>query len=510
MNKMSKILIALLAVMLVLTACGKSPAETTAATGGTTDPVATTSATDPDATTSAATEETVPAETEPPAPEIAAIDGGNTEFRILGRKSGSDEYYLPYAEFMVETQTGDVMNDAVYTRNMFLEEKYNIKIVAAEDTTGNVKKAVQTNVLANDATYDIYMPTTEHAFGLALEGLFYEIDNIQYIDIEKPWWMGETLSNLSILNDNYFLLGDIAFSNFIASSSITFNQVLATEYQVEDMYQLVRDGKWTIDKMHEICLQITRDLDGDGDIDNSDLWGASISNFVWQPIYFGSGVNLIEKDNTDTPYLVWDSERNMAVIDRMTAFLNDGNAVLVSQQHSDWKVDNRKNFMESRSLFRVEQLYGLSQIREAEFEYGILPAPKYDEEQELYYSYVHPGQSQAICIPITNTRLDLTGAILEDAAYQSYRSIRPAYYDVTLTGKLARNEDTVEMLDIMLANLNPDLSVPMKGAGLTIDTDMRSIYTKDLDEYTSLIKASVQANTTLLKNIVAKIADLKK
>ena len=508
MRKKHTILIAMLAALQLLTACGKPAGTQTSDTTTVSAPAGETQ--DPGTTSDSATESTIPAETEPPAPEITAIDGQQTEFRILGRLSGSDQYYLPYAEFLVEGVNGDVMNDAVYERNMFLEEKYNIKIVAAEDTTGNVKKAVQTNVLANDATYDIYMPTTEHSFALAMEGLFYEIDNIPYVDIDKPWWMGETLANLSILNDNYFLLGDIAFSNFIASSSITFNQVMATENNVPDMYQLVRDGKWTIEKMHEICVQVTRDLDGDGDIDNSDQWGSSLSNFVWQPIYFGSGYNFIEKDADDVPYLVWDNERNMAIIERMTAFLNDGNGVLVSQQHSDWKVDNRKNFMESRSLFRVEQLYGLAQIKEAEFEYGILPAPKYDEEQEFYYSYVHPKQSQAICIPITNTRLELTGAILDDAAYQSYQTIRPAYYDVTLQGKLARNEDTLEMLDIMLAHLNPDLSVAMVGAGLTIDTDMRTIYTNDLDQFASLIKASAKANSIILEETVQKIKDLKK
>ena len=506
--KKRTILIALLVSLQLFTACGKAaqPNEsTTAAPGTTAAPTVQTSVSD-----TSATETTIPAETEPPAPEIAPIDGKQTEFRVLGRKSGADEYYLPFAEFMVEQVNGDVMNDAVYERNMFLEEKYNVKIVGAEDTVGNVKKAVQTNVLANDATYDIYMPTTENSFALALEGLFYEIDNIPSVDIEKPWWMGDTLTNLSILNDNYFLLGDIAFSNFIASSSVTFNQVIASEYQLPNLYQLVREGKWTIEAMHECCLQVTRDLDGDGDIDNSDLWGASISNFVWQPIYFGSGVNLVEKDANDVPYLVWDSEKNMAVIERMTAFLNDSNAVLVSQQHSDWKVDNRKNFMESRSLFRVEQLYGLQQIKEAEFEYGILPAPKYDEEQEFYYSYVHPKQSQAICVPITNTRLDLTGAILEDAAYQSYQNIRPAYYDITLQGKLARNEDTLEMLEIMLSHLNPDLSVALVGTGLSVDTDMRKIYTNDMDQYASMIKASVTANAQILENTVEKINDLKK
>ena len=511
MNKMRTILAALLASLMLFTACGKAPAETTtAATSGTSDPAV--QATDATSGTTTATEETIPAETEPPAPEIAAIDGGQSEFRVLGRKSGSDEYYLPYAEFRAETQTGDVMNDAVYTRNLFLEEKYNIKIVADEDTVGNVKKAVQTNILANDATYDIYMPTTEYAFSLVMEGCFYENTDIPYVNVDKPWWMGETMDNLSIKNKNYFLLGDIAFSNFIASSSIYFNQVLATENKVPDMYQLVRDGKWTYEKMQEICISVTRELNGDGVMNGEDQWGVQPSNFTWQPLYFGSGSSLVEKDNNDVPYLVWDSEKNMAVFDRLFTFLNDSNGSAVpSQQHfKDVKIgNNRENFLGGRSLFRIEQLYGLSQIRAAEFEYGILPAPKYDETQEFYYSYVHPKQSQAICIPITNTRLELTGAILEDGAYQSYENIRPAYYDVTLTGKLARNEDTVEMLDIMLAHLNPDLSVALVGAGLKIDSTMRGILDKDLDEYASLIKASVEAQAKILEGVVTKIDGLK-
>ncbi len=514
MNKMRSILIMLLAALLMLTACGKTPAETTTAPPDSpSDPAAqTTTAADPGATTSATTAETEPAETGPAAPEITAIDGGNAEFRILGRKSGSDEYYLPYAEFKVEMQNGDVMNDAVYTRNIFLEEKYNIKIVADEDTVENVKKAVQTNILANDATYDIYMPTTEHAFSLVLEGCFYENTDIPYVNVEKPWWMGETMDNLSIKNKNYFLLGDIAFSNFIASSSIYFNHVLANENNVPDMYQLVRDGKWTYEKMHEICVGITRDLNGDGIMNGEDQWGVQPSNFTWQPLYFGSGSSLVEKDSNDVPYLSWDSEKNMAVFDRLFTFLNDSNgSAVISQQHfKDVKIgNNRDNFLAGRSLFRIEQLYGLSQIREAEFEYGILPAPKYDEAQEFYYSYVHPKQSQAICIPITNTRLELTGAILEDGAYQSYQTVRPAYYDVTLTGKLARNEDTVEMLTIMLAHLNPDLSVALVGAGLKIDTTMRGILDKDLDEYASLIKASIGAESKILEGVVTKFDALK-
>lgn len=513
MRKKHTILIAMLAALQLLTACGKpAPPQTSdttttpGAAGDTTVSVPAGETQDP----GSATETTIPAETEPPAPEIAAIDGKQSEFRVLGRLSGSDQYYQQYAEFKAEQMNGDVMNDAVYERNMFLEEKYNVKIIGDEDTDTNVRKIAQANILANDATYDIYMLTTENSFKLAIEGLFYEIDEIQHVDLEKPWWQGEAMENLSIEDANYFLLGDITFSNFNATSSVFFNQQVASENNVANMYQLVREGKWTIEKMHEICLGITRDLDGDQDIDKEDLWGLIGSNFMWQPLFYGSGSKIVEKDQNDTPQLVWTSEKNLAIIDRVTKFLNDWNAVLLYNQKSDWKVNSLESFQSGHSLFFVEQLYGGGSLRKVEFEYGILPAPKYDEAQEEYTSYVHPKQSNAICIPNTNTRLELTGAILEDGAYQSYLTIRPAYYDVTLEGKIARNEDTLEMLDILFSNLNPDLAIAMSTAGLTIDTDMRSIYTNDYDQYISVIQKTAAANEKLLARAVEKYRDLKK
>jgi len=195
----------------------------------------------------------------------------------------------------------------------------------------------------------------------------------------------------------------------------------------------------------------------------------------------------------------------------MTIFtiFNDENATMLSQQHPEWKTGNPTYFTEDRALFRIEQIYGIKQIREMESDFGMLPAPKYDEAQEQYSSYVHPGQSNSICIPVTNTRLELTGALLEDGSYKSFEKIRPAFYDVTLKGRIARDEDTTEMLDIIFATLNPDLALALtKSAGITIDTDMRKIYTNDMDAYTSMLTVSAKLNERLLKLCVDKILAL--
>lgn len=488
---------ALLAAMLC-TACGSPAGQQTDTTAPTPDQVITSPA-----------ETTAVPETTIPAPQIDAIDGGGEEFHILGRLSGSDQYYLPYPEFKATEVTGEVMNDAVFDRNRYLEQKYKVTIVGDEDKEANVPNIARTNINANDAHYDLYMPTTQNAYPLAIEGLFYETDAVPYLDFEKPWWQAQAMEALTIANSNFLLISDISFSNFLATSTIFFNQKVAADNEIPNFYQTVREGKWTIDLMHEYCLKITRDLDGDQDIDENDIWGTACSNFSWQPLFYGSGSRIIEKDADDIPQLVWLSEKNMNVIDKITKFLNDENATMLSQQHPEWKTGNPTYFTEDRALFRIEQIYGIKQIREMESDFGMLPAPKYDEAQEQYSSYVHPGQSNSICIPVTNTRLELTGALLEDGSYKSFEKIRPAFYDVTLKGRIARDEDTTEMLDIIFATLNPDLALALtKSAGITIDTDMRKIYTNDMDAYTSMLTVSAKLNERLLKLCVDKILAL--
>lgn len=495
MNKKHTWAIVLLAVLLFLTACGGSvtPAET--------------EATQATAATTTATETTLPAETELPGPQIEAIDGGNTEFRVMVR---SLDKTFPISELSAAAPTGEVMNDAVYERNCFIEEKYNVKLVSQDGTATEIREAMQQNIAAGDSTYDLYMPSIRNAFILTLEGKLVDVEDIPHVDIENPWWQTQMLDNFSISNTNFFLVGDMNISIFNAIGTIYLNQKVAEDNQIPNIYQTVRDGKWTIDLMHEYCLKVTHDLNGDLIIDGSDVFGFVTGNFAWQTIFYGSGEGFVLKDNDDIPYLTWDTEKNINVITKMTELLNDENATLMSNQERFKGANVKASFMENRALFRCEYVYNLYEIRDMQTDFGMLPAPKYDETQDTYYSAMHTTHSSATCVPTTNNRMELTGAILEDMAYQSYKIVRPAFYDITLTGKFARNEDTVEMLDIMYANINTDLSLAMATTGLTIDKDMRAIYTDDKSEFISAIATVKKANEiTIQMNVQKFLSRLK-
>ena len=52
--------------------------------------------------------------------------------------------------------------------------------------------------------------------------------------------------------------------------------------------------------------------------------------------------------------------------------------------------------------------------------------------------------------------LEMIGAILEDANYYSRRVQWPAFYDTLLKGQVARNPESMEMLDYVFDNLIMD------------------------------------------------------
>ena len=86
--------------------------------------------------------------------------------------------------------------------------------------------------------------------------------------------------------------------------------------------------------------------------------------------------------------------------------------------------------------------------RNAEDSYTILPYPKLDEAQEGYYVNGANGAS-LWGIPTSNPNPDAAAAVMEAMACQSYNTVTPAYFETCLQTKMARNEDTIQMLQII-------------------------------------------------------------
>ena len=129
----------LLALLMLLTACSSANPETPDAAGDadTANP------------TAAAEEETIPEETEIQ-DELPEISFEGSDYVILTRNCCESHTNGIY----IEELTGDVVNDAVYDRNIALEERFNIHIAQPQLGGDGDPTMLTASVTAGDNAYD--------------------------------------------------------------------------------------------------------------------------------------------------------------------------------------------------------------------------------------------------------------------------------------------------------------------------------------------------------------------
>ena len=384
------------------------------------------------------------------ADELPELDYEGAEFRILT----FDQSTLSFARSVIDVleQSADTLNDAIYQRNRAVEERLNIKIVE-----GTQKYAPSDNlrdtrnfIMSNDDTYSVVMDFATNITSLAMEGLLVDFRDLKYVDLSREYWSDSLNSSLSIANKNYLAAGDFSFSTHDGTGAIIFNKTLHDSLKLDDVYELVRTGKWTFDAFGEQARAGVQDLDGNGTMDVNDRYGyLSIPKEIPSSFWIGAGTLSVSKDQDDIPYLSADhDERFINAFDKLLDIIWSDNVWFSAKTPNG--ANESPKFENGQGLFAFQRLYSLDQMRDKEVDFGIIPFPKYDEAQDYYYSRV-AGLVIGM-VPKSASDLDMTGAVLEALCSASRTTTIKAYYDIMLESKLTRDEESSEMLDIIFAH----------------------------------------------------------
>ena len=356
------------------------------------------------------------------------------------------------ADYIVEEETGDTINDIIYQRNREVEDyfgfKFNFYPGNNFKTNSEATPTIRTQIQAGDDTYEVYMNVQHAGMPLIYEDLFVEWnENMPYANLDNPWWYQNVRRDLNFGDKIYVMVGDYNFHALKASGAIAFNKTIMDELELEYPYQLVKDGEWTIDKFIEYVKAGQKDLNGDGIIKPEDD-RLGFSGWKWEMIpamFVGMGGSPVSKDDDNLPTLNINNERTFNVIDKLIELYDDGNGAW--DGGNTYGVANTM-FKESRLLFQDTTLTALPGLRNLDDDFGALPYPKLDEDQEDYYSRI-VNFSSLTYIPVTNQKLELTSAVLEYMAYISHQNLIPAFYDEILNIKTARDFETEEMINII-------------------------------------------------------------
>ncbi len=504
MKSFSKILSLILAVMFLVTsfalvACDSDkPAETT----GTQK--------QPDETTTPPPVETGEEEIKDSLPEdLNFADVSNNTITFFTRNSSDNLAIFDYE--ICSDDTSDVLQYAVHYRNIDVENRLGVQIKNQSQPGGwsNAKQwfeTLATAVNTNSSDYDASAIYSTFGSTYALQGLYYNLYELStetgggYLDLEKPWWNQSVVDGFTMYDSLYFLAGDLTISGIAYSHALWFNKDIFNEKFPEEginsLYAAVEDGSWTVDKMSGYVSQVWDDVNSSGDIDDGDVVG--LKQWLQEDPQgmnswlYAMGIEVLERDRYGD-YAVADfASRLIPAWEKVKAmYTGDGaHLELVTRREND-----ESTFATGKVLFTVSGVGDGTDYRNVNLNYGILPLPKYDTDQEDYANGMWNYASFMVILNhLDEERAKMVSAVIELMGAESYKSVTPAYYSKVINGQYSKDEADSKMFDIVIRTCKFDFA-EVWGLGMssffqdfekdvqtTIDANMETVWPTKLDE----------------------------
>ena len=455
-----RILALLLAALMLLSlaACG---------TGDTTD--------DTQASTTDAQSEAV---TDDPNYTLDLEEGLNydTEVTILYvNKTGRTD------ELESEKLGGGVIGDAVYERNLAVEERLGITFgyTSKSDDTEAIP-AISNLVQAGDDTVDIFTVGTYMCMTPTLAGHYLNLNSLDNIDLSKHYWNQDYNEMMTFTSENlqFVATSPTAISIFRRGYLTIFNRDLMTDYQLPDLYETVFNGGWTLDYQYSLIKDIYVDADGDSKESKGDFYGFVVGAVTDMDVYaVSSGIHLVIRDeNGDQIYNTEALDRLITMGEKVSQLANAQGTYLADSYSEGFDVPIEK-FSDKKAIMATVMFDHIEAYFEslADMSYGIAPIPKLTADQDGYGTYI---QDQVSCFGISaaigdGTRQEQVAAVMEAMSYYSYQIVRPAYYDSVLSLRFMQDPQSRDVLNTMFDSISFDFVYSTSMAGIR-DT-MRTI-----------------------------------
>lgn len=471
MRKSFTLFLAVLMLLLPLSACQKKTPDPTP----TEQPTNTTEA---------------PTETSEPAPDIPSSLKKDqlTDYHIF------TQGWWGYAPLDVtdigvdEEVESDLVIRAAFSRDSAMAERWNVHIVNdAQTECYNSFDVLQTNILGG-CTYDLVLLRSAVYTRAIQNDLLLDLTSpdLTYFSPEKSWWDKDSYESLSLFGHHYGICGDFTVSDDMTLWALFFNKDMRAANEFDNPYDLVKNQTWTYEAMYRMAKGAARNLDTDPAMTYEDQWGVTYLRDTVSGMINSIGIRFGETDEDGIPFIGFYNDANVTKILKIFDYLYDTDTCYNIHAKGG---DEIAVFTEGRALFTFGGIYYAPQMRQAETDvnFGILPYPKYDTAQEDYISSVSPLFLTVLCIPknCVNEDLNFKSAVMEEYAYYGQKIVVPEFYDRLLLGRVAKDVETQEILDFIFGNVTFDIGnifnfgdLPFRVIDMTITSDrnIASVY----------------------------------
>ena len=436
----------------------------------------------------------------------AGLDFEGRELVIYSCSPYGTSYGNEVSVLTGEYEAGDIVADAVYRRNVKVEDRLNVKLTDFFPENCNTHWEIITDdlyktVMSGDGAYDAACASITEMYRAALSGCLANLLDVSSVDVTHSWWDQKQNAAMTLGKVQLFTLcGDINFLDNYATSAIFMNTSLVRKNDMTVPYEDVKAGTWTFEKMQGMLHNFFTDLDGDSKSTITDMYGFAANFGIVRRALSGLSATQIVLDAEGWP-VVNDSER----IESAVAMLADG---IVNDRgffngHGDGKY--AEIFFDGRCLMMEDNFSALVAAREQmEDDLTILPYPKYDEAQESYLSPINDCYCTVYGI-LTTADAETVGYVLEAMGAASVDTVTEEVINKNCMVKAVRDEDTADMIRVILNGNSYPLELicnwgDIQSLANTVGNTGKNNYMTQLAKKSAKVQAAIDADMELFRN----------
>ncbi len=387
-------------------------------------------------------------------PKIEAVDYEGHEFTFITQDSNDYGYKVKY---LVSTgEEGNLLDDAIAKRNAIIEEKYNITI--AQNDVADIVTTVRTQIMGGNPEFDAILANADRMSNMAREGLLYNLLDIERFDMTKSYWDQRAAEELKMAGKLYYTNCDLNIHSI--GTAIYFNKKLIQDYELTSPYEYMENGQWTIDNWAKLAKSISRDVNNDGAMTEFDQYGSLAGHGQDTYFVYGSGIRFTTNDENGYPQvtLMDNSDKLVRIYEKTKEVFSDTSVTYCincsnvgdNGYSSKWEY-LRTLFTQDLYLFDITTDDVLTIYRDMESEFGIVPIPKYDENQDNYKT-LYPRDFNLFGLPSVIENVERTTNIIEDLNYYSNFILVPVWFDTILTRRYTRDDESEATLRFIKEN----------------------------------------------------------
>ena len=364
-----------------------------------------------------------------------------------------------------DLNTGSAMDEAVYQRQERVRKYLGVEFVRVKypDATYNTYHTyVQSAVQNRDGTLDALIT---HVHGgvsnMISENMLFNLGELEGVDIDAEYWHKDFMETLE-LNGNYFL-GHSDY-NIMMTYVIGYNKALLDQYcksaMEKTIYDMVREGEWTLSAMMQLAKLVTIDTTGDGK-SYDDYFGFTASPWVtFNGFLTSSGIPMVAQTQSGAYEVALTKDEYYSKTNDLVNYFKELDASNYTYFSYTTKNTTEVKLSSGRTLMNVIRSDQLESLLNYKLDFGVLPYPLYDHDQfdpedsNLGYRLLQWGGYIGVLSYMKNPVL--VGETLEMLAYYS-ENVKITYYEKVLGKRIADMPDDAEMLNIIWNGISTDV-----------------------------------------------------